>query len=225
MPGDSYSITVSAQAAEAGSLSLSDDIRPLAVVDFVTDASGVFVYRDIAPKREVTLTVRILMNQSGSWMAAIKVVATACTAANAQDCLGFLRADLLVATAQLGFFVAVLILVLNVPSIAAAMLRYQKDASLRGSATLKELAKSPLSRAWTVLSPTRQISDTMPTERVAVELKRREAIAELVSLARSARRFDYDRHLALVRGAKKVVSLYNLERNIIKRRDRENMET
>ncbi len=220
-PGAGYSVTVLGQPGEAGLFVLSSGDRPVAEFNFTTDMVGTWTYRDVAPSQSGTLNLLVILNRSGSWSGSITVAAPSCTSENAENCLSFLRYDLLGMAAQLGFLIAILIVLLNLPAIATSLARYRREAQLTGAPSLKELAKLPITAGWTLPVPTRQIVSTLPSERVAIEIMRREAVAELMQIARRARRFDYDSHAALVMATRKIVSLYILERGVLKRPSKE----
>ncbi len=220
-PQGAYSITIVGQAGDTGTLSLSDGIRPIADINFTFESSGIWTFRAVAPNRETFLTFVVVTDRSGSWSSSIDVRAPLCTTANAPSCLGFLRRDFGVLAGDIAFLLGLLVVVLNVPNIALALARYRRESQLRGGATLKELAKSPFDGLWTLLAPARQIAATLPTENIAIELKRREALVELAVLAKHARSFSHERHMALVLGTRKVVDLYNLQRGVLKRPNKE----
>ena len=216
-PGDTYTISVLIQPNETGLLTIQGAAFLIAEINFTADLSGQFVYRSAAPRVEGTLTLQIVASRSGSWSGSLAVISPQCTTTNAPSCLAFLGPQLQELGMELATLLGLLILIINGPNIILGLGRYRKIAKLEGGPSLRELAKSPLAFGYAIVQPGRMTPKVLPNSRLALDLKRREKIVELITVARHARKYDYDRVLALVRKTREVVDAYNLERSVLKR--------
>lgn len=220
-PGEVYAISISGQANETGLLTISGPRLVLAEINFTTDGRGLYEYRAKATDDEGVYRVSVLMNASGGWTGAFRVRAALCTTTNSPNCLGFLYPQMESLVVGAATLLAILVFVMHLPGLVAAVRRYEHEARLTGAPRAWEIAKSPFTKPWVLLHNARMTPATLPNERVALEMKRRERIDELIAVADYSRKFSYERLKALVAKTREVVEAFELERSVLKRDEME----